>query len=135
MEKQAYNRWVEVSFYYFCFDIINNKSNIQDIFTTIEGLAHLGNYDIIPLQALTQRILSTYAIQPTREELVLLCHKANMPVKDIMKLLRISNRSVYNIVEDDKTNPRAFFPRLSPEETLLVDKFMTCVQKIKKAGL
>ena len=135
MEKQIYNRWLEISYYYFCLDIIAINEDLQDIYTTIENFAYLGKYPIIALQALTQKILSTYYIQPTKEELILLCYKNKMPTRQIIKLLKINGKRLYSVLEDDKQNPRAFYPRLEPEETLIVEQFLKTVHKIKKAGL
>ena len=135
MNPQTYDRWLEITFYYFSLDIVNINNNLLDLMDLIDALAPIGKYEAEPLKQTAQEVLITYTIHPTREELALLCHSAKVPITRIKQYLKIGNQKLYNLIEEDKTDPRLFFPRLNATQLLLIKKFMDTITTIRKAGI
>lgn len=135
MNPQTYDRWLEVSFFYFCQDIINTAGGLMDLMDLIEALAPIGKYDSVLVKQLVQDVLASYRVRPSREELALLCHKAEVPNLRIRELLKMGNHKLYKIIEEDKEDPRVFYPRLTADQLKLIHQFMKTLERIRKAGL
>lgn len=134
MDPQIYDRWLEVKFYYFCQDLMAHNGSTTDVMAIIEALAAVGKYEAEPVKSVAQEILTTYRIRPTREELILLCYKNSVPVRTIVKELQVSNLTLYNLIADDKEDPRAFYPRLDVHKLALIKKFFDALDVLRKVG-
>lgn len=135
MDPQTYDRWLEVSFYYFCSDILKKTGNLLDIMDLVEALAPIGKYDIIQVKQLVQEVIASYRIRPTREELALLCYKNKIKVRNTKRYLAMGNKKLYQIVAADKEDPREFYPRLNSKQHQIIRQFMKTIDYIREAGL
>lgn len=135
MDPQTYDRWLEVSFYYFCQDILEINNDLMDVMDLVESLAPIGKYEVEPIKGIIQEVLVTYRLRPTREELALLLYKNKTPVQEIKEHLKIGNQKLYKLVEADRKDPRVFYPRLSVHNLAIIKKFLDTIEKIRKAGI
>lgn len=135
MDPQTYDRWLEVSFYYFCQDILSVNNDIMDIMGIVEALAPMGKYEAETLKSIVQDVLMTYRIRPTREEFALLCIKNGVTFKELNSYLRISNRTLYQLIADNEADPRVFYPRLDVHKLALIKKFLDTIKILRKAGI
>ena len=135
MDSMTHDRWLEVSFYFFCYDILEEHNDIMDLMCIIEALAPIGKYEVEPLKALTQQILITYNLHPTREELAILMFAHGSRVEDIRRVTKLGKDKVYQLYHDNKMNPRMFIPRLTETQRALIEKFTDAMIFIRKAGI
>jgi len=131
----AQGRWAEVQFYYICSDILALRNNIMDVMDIIDSLAFLGEYDATQTKQLANEILSTIRFTPTREEFCLICREFNMPVNDIKQRTGIHNKTLYEMFDKNKADPRFYYPRLTEHKIQTAEKFVAVFQKFKKVGL
>lgn len=134
MDQLTYDRWLEISFYYFCTDILKVNNDIMDVMSLVEALAPIAQYDIIPAKALVQEILVTYQLRPNHEEIALLMNKRGFTVREIKKTISIGSDRLSCLIADDKINPRMFYPRLSSKKLEIIKKFLATIDIIGKAG-
>lgn len=135
MHQQAYNRWLEISFFYFCQDILNLNNNIMDVMDFVEAMAVIGKYDIEPIKAAVQEVVMTHTMRPTREEFAILCYRNKVPIHKIKTYLKIGNSTLYNLIDEDKKNPRVFYCRLTEKQLTLIKKFLDTVTIFRKVGI
>lgn len=135
MDPQAYDRWLEVSFYYFCQDILKTNNEIMDVMDLVEALAPLGKYEVEPVKNIVQEVMIMYHLLPTREELALLLYHNGIQMRKIKRYTKMGLEKLYKIIEEDKNDPRAFYPRLDSAKLALINKFMETVSRVRKAGL
>lgn len=134
MDQLAYDRWLEISFYYFCTDILRINNDIMDAMALVEALAPIANYDIIPAKALVQEILVTYQLRPNQEEIALLMHKRGFTFREIKQTIKMGSDKITYLIADDKINPRMFYPRLSSKKLEIMKKILATIDIIGKAG-
>ena len=135
MDPQAYDRWLEITFFHFCQDIIAKNNEIMDMMDLIDGLASIGKYNGTLLKQTVQELFSTYRIRPTQEEFTLLCLKAGFSIRKTQKLTRTGTDHLYDLIEQEKRDPRVFYPKLNSNQLLQIQKFFDTIEYIKKAGL
>lgn len=134
MDQLAYDRWLEISFYYFCTDILKVHNDIMDVMALVEALAPIAQYDIIPAKSLVQEVLVTYQLRPNQEEIALLMYKRGFTFREIKKTIGMGTDKITYLVNEDKHNPRMFYPRLSVKKLEIIKKLLTAVDIIGKAG-
>jgi len=134
-DPQTYDRWLEISFYYFCKDMLTKTGSLLDLLDMVEAFAPIGKYDSLLVKQLMQETVSSYRLQPSKEELILLCMKYGVPVRKLRDMVRVGNNTIYKLIEEDKEDPRVFFPRLNTDQLKLIHQFMTALEIIRKAGL
>lgn len=135
MDPQAYDRWLEVSFYYFCQDILKTNNDLMDVMELVEALAPLGKYEAEPVKRIVQEVMIMYHLLPTREEFALLLYHNGIQIRQIKQYTKMGINKLYKMIEDDKTDPRVFFPRLDGSKLALIKKFMDTIERVRKAGL
>lgn len=135
MDNLAQDRWTEIQFYYITADLLQLRNNMMDVMDIIDNFAMIGKYSPEPIKTIAQEVLSSIRYRPTREEFVLICHKFDVPVKEIKTRCGIHNRTLYELLAEDKENPRMFYPRLRPEQTEQIKAFVNTFNKIKGVGL
>lgn len=134
MDMRTIDRWIEVSFYYFCKDLLAEGKDLFDIIDLVEGFAKFGNYDTLPVRSIIQDTLITYKLQPTKEELVLLMFHNGLSIRYIKTELKVGSDKIYQIIDNDKRNPRVFYPRIHISKLAIIKKFLDAHKLIKGAG-
>jgi len=135
MDTSTEYRWIELQFYYICADLLKINNNLMDIMDVIDSLAVIGHYAPEHIKNLAQEAISSIRLRPSKEEFVLLCHLFHVPIQYIKDKTQLHNRTLYQILADDKSNPRTFYPRFQPNQILMIKKFVDCFNIIRKAGL
>lgn len=134
-KQRTYERWLEVDFYYFCTDLLKVRNNMMDVMEVIEALAPLGKYEITPAKQVTQVVLTSFRLRPTKEEFVLLCYRNKIPTRQICKYLSMSNTTLYEMINADKKDPRIFSPKLNQKQLEIILKIKNTVNMLREAGL
>lgn len=132
MNTNVKNRWLEVQLYYFINHITSKHNSITDLFALVEGLAPYSEFPAELMKMTLQEIITTHYVAPTREEAILLMYHNGIPTQQIKARWRLSGKSLYKIINDDKENPRAFYPRLTKEQTNIIEKFFNAIHTIYK---
>ena len=135
MDSMTHDRWLEVSFYFFCIDIMHEHKDIMNLMGIIEALGPIGHYDVEPLKATAQQILMNFALYPTREELAILMYLHNARVEEIRRITKLGRNKIYDLGAEQQKNPRMFFPRLNPAQLENISKFTEVIQTVRKAGI
>jgi hypothetical protein len=135
MDPEVYERWIEIKFLQICKDILNYNNDILDVMDIIDALSKFGHYNPEPIKNLTSEVLSSYRIRPTKEEIILICRRFNVPVKYIKEITGAHNRTLYSLIEQDNQDPRAFYPRLDTAQISLLKQFVDTFEAFRKAGI
>lgn len=135
MDPLIIDRWTELQFYYICSDILTLRNNIMDLMDMIDSLSIFGTYSPEQIKPLAHEVLSSIRYRPSKEEFCLLCHTFNVPIKNIKEKINVHNRTLYQIIEDNKQNPRMFYPRFRKEQLELISKFVNTFNKFRKVGV
>jgi len=128
MEK----RWLEVQFYYLCQTILGETKELQSVINFVEGMSFLSNYKIEQIKQLAVQSLTDPALQPSRKEYALLAHQNNIPVRKILKRLRLHISTFYTWIEENKKDPTKFYPRLSQESHDIIESLFKTIDFIKE---
>ena len=132
MERKK--RWIEIQFYCICTDLLKINNSIVDVLSTVDFIATLGNFSGEQIKILTQELLTTLRYRPDRYEYCTLAHENKVNIKYIKKRLRICNRDLYNILEQDRREPRPVFPKMLNEQHILAEKFINTFKKLQEVG-
>lgn len=135
MDPEIFERWIEIQFLQICRDILKYNNDILDIMDIIDALSKFGRYNPEPLKNLTQEVLSSYRIRPTKEELIIICRRFNVPIKEIKEITGAHNRTLYSVIDQDKNDPRAFYPRLDTAQISILKQFVDTFIALRKAGI
>lgn len=128
-------RWIEIQFYYMCFDIYNINHEFPDVSDYVQFANNLTQFNQSIVLEAAQRVLTFPSHRPTREEVIILGAYAGIKMVDIKKYVQIHNRDYYAIIEGARKNPPYFYPRLGPEEIEEVTKFVEFHNKFKEVGI
>lgn len=128
-------RWAEIQFYTICTDILQIRNNLIDVMDIIDCLAIFGNYASEQIKPLAQLALTAPNFRPSREEFCILCYIQGVPIKEIKARTGMHNKTLYNLINKEKKNPRAFYTRTSEEQRTLIKQFINTFEQLKKAGV
>ena len=134
-DQLAQGRWIEIQFYYICSDILNLRNNIMDVMDIIDSLAFVGNYNAEQTKQLANEILSTIRFKPTREEFCLISREFGVPINSIKARTGIHNKTLYEMFEKNKQDPRFFYPKLTEHKVQVAEQFVIIFNNFKKVGL
>lgn len=127
-------RWVEVRFYYFCFDIFQIRKNMLDVVLSIEAISQIGTVKNDVLKRISGKMLGDPYYLPHETELILLANLMEYPLKDIATYVKKTKQAVSYVIKTKKED-FAPTPRLAIDEDQEIDKFMKLVDIFKKAGI
>jgi hypothetical protein len=132
MDTNAKARWVEVKAWYICQEILKNHNDLMELYAIVEGLASFGNYPAEAAKTIINEMLTFTRYKPNTEEYILLLYHADIPLSHIKAITKWSGKRLYKLFNDDKENPRGFYPRFAPPQTEILNKF---VESIKNIGV
>ena len=132
MDTNLTNRWLEVQMWYFINQVISKHNNIMDLMALTDGLAPFGDFPAELMKLTLQEIINTHYVAPTKEETILLMYRMGVPIKIIKQRWGMSGRTLYKYINDDKENPRVFYPRLTKEQDALIDKYLKALHILQE---
>ena len=91
-------RFIEVKFYYLIHCLFKLNPNVDDMLSLIDLLSVYNPYNKLTLQNITLKVLDQSQYEPNKTETIVLYYKGGYPVRDICKLLKISNNYFYKIL-------------------------------------
>ena len=130
MDTNTKARWVEVKAWYICQELLKNHNDLMELYAIVEGLAPFGNYSAEATKIVINEMLTFNRYRPNQEEYILLLYRANIPLAHIKTITKWSGKRLYKLFNDDKENPRGFYPRFAPPQTELLSKFVDAIEKI-----
>lgn len=130
MDENTKARWIEVKAWYICQEILKNHNNLMELLAIVDGLAAYGEYPAEPTKIVINEMLTFNRYRPNQEEYILLLYHAGIPLSKIKQITKKSGKRLYKLFNDDKENPRGFYPRFVPQQTQLLEKFVTAIEKI-----
>lgn len=132
MNANTTARWVEVQTWHLCQKILQKHNNIMELMNIVDCLASYGEYPAEPVKVIINEILTSRRYAPSEEEHILLMYLAKVPVNTIKKLTHKSGKSLYNIINTHINDNRAFYPRLTQEQTIILEKFLDTIKTLKE---
>lgn len=135
MEQQTIDRWIEVQFLMICKDIVKINGDIINLMDIIDGIASLGKFSPEPVKHLAQELLTTYYVQPTKEEISLLCKHFDIPIAETKRITNYCNKTLYRKIKADEEDPRVFYPRLPKNKLQYLKPFVETFIKLRKVGI
>ena len=124
-------RWLEIQFYYFCYDLMRIRNNIVDVMNFIDCMKSLGNTHTDYIQLIAQELLTSIRYRPTRKELTILATQFGVPAKRIKARTEYCNRTHYEALKEDIH----IYPRLSLEKDMYIKEIIDIINIIKGAGI
>lgn len=131
MDTNTTARWVEVQVWYICQNIMSKHSNIMELMNLIDGLAGYGEYPAEAVKVIVNELITSRRYAPSDEERILLMYLAKVPTNFIKRKTGKSGKSLYKLVHEHETNPRAFYPRLAKEQIIILEKFLDTIKSLK----
>ena len=130
MDEKTKARWIEVKAWYICQELLKNHNNLMELLAIVDGLAAYGEYPAEPTKIVVNEMLTFNRYRPNQEEYILLLYRAGISLSKIKQITKWSGKRLYKLFNDDKTNPRGFYPRLASQQTALLEKFINAIEKI-----
>lgn len=128
-------RWIELQFFFICEDILKFRNDIMDVMDIIDNLSGIGNYTPDYIKQIAQEVLTSRRYRPTQEEFILICRRQGMDIHQIKVKAKASIRKIYKTFNEDKVNPRYFFPRLNESQIKIIAQFVEFFYKFKGVGI
>lgn len=130
MDKNTKARWTEVKAWYLCQELLKNHNDLMGLYAIIEGLAAFGGYSAEAAKIIINEMLTFNRYRPNQEEYILLLYHADIPLAKIKTITKWSGKRLYKLFNDDKENPRGFYPRFAPPQTEILGKVVNAIEKI-----
>ena len=112
----------EIEFLEFCSRILSIRNRMLDIKLFLANLSNYIEFDIEQVSKLVDTIFSPN-LQVRPEEIYAMINQGYISLDQLKDLYNKSKRTMYRYKEKGKEV--ALYPRLNPEEQLVLDKFMT----------
>lgn len=112
----------EIEFLEFCSRILSIRNRMLDIKLFLANLSNYIEFDIEQVSKLVDTIFSPN-LQVRPEEIYAMINKGYISLEQSKDLYNKSKRTMYRYKEKGKEI--VLYPRLNPEEQLVLDKFMT----------
>lgn len=129
-----HRRWVEIRFYYFCYDIYKIRKDLLDVVYLVESISQIGTCKTSVLKTVAGKMLSDPYYMPLENEMIMAAYKNDYPMQAIASYLNKTRQAIYKIVNRDK-DKFAFIPKCDIDEDEQLVKFLETLDKFKKAGL
>jgi len=135
LETEEQRRWNEIKFYLSCHDLVKLNNNLMDLMDFIDTVAIFGQYSPEELKPIAKEIIGSNYYRPGRGEFLVLAHKMNIPMKVARKRVGFANNKYYELIQQEKKDPRMFYPRLTEEKYRLVKQFLNALEQLKGVGI
>ena len=128
-------RFLELTFWLFCKDFTDKTGDIQTLYQFIDIIKHFTSFSSITVQRLAYQTLMEQQYKPDKEELVTLLKEMNYAVRAIKSYAKIGTDKLYELLENNKRDPRGYYPKHSTEEHIQMQKFLEAIKIFKKLGV
>lgn len=128
-------RWIEIQFFYFCYDIYQLNNNMIDVINAIELFHSIGDFDLKLVKKASGKVLGTQCNMPTKEEIICLAVKNGIKQTNLCKQLDLKPSTVSMIVKSKSEIYGYYPPRLGIDEDANILKLLDVWNKFQKVGL
>lgn len=127
-------RFIEIRFYYLIHELFRLTPNVDDIINVIDLLYLYCPYNKLTLQNIALKVLDQSMYEPNRTETIVLYYKAGYPVRDICKLLKISNNYFYKILYNYNADPYNIVIKETEPRIKELEKFIQAYKTFNTFG-
>lgn len=127
-------RFIEVKFYYLIHCLFKLNPNVDDLLSLIDLLSMYNPYNKLTLQNITLKVLDQAQYEPNKTETIVLYYKGGYPVRDICKLLKISNNYFYKILYGYNADPFNIVIKETEPRINEMEKFITAYKNLCTSG-
>lgn len=127
-------RFIEVKFYYLIHCLFKLNPNVDDMLSLIDLLSMYNPYNKLTLQNITLKVLDQAQYEPNKTETIVLYYKGGYPVRDICKLLKISNNYFYKILYGYNADPFNIVIKETEPRINEMEKFITAYKNLCTSG-
>lgn len=135
MKEMNKERWLEIRFYYFCYDIYQIRHDHYDIAYAIEAVAQIENFNITKIKHLASRAMTDYTIAPTDQEFIYLSHEAGVPVVNTIKKLKMSRTHYHRLLKKAENFGTEYYPKFMKHDREAISNFLQILKKFQQAGV
>lgn len=132
LERQ---RWNEIRFKAFCVGLYQNRKNTMDMADTVEVLALCAGISGLQLRNLSIKMMTDVRFDGSTRETTYLTRQMGYSLTDIAKIVGVSRRHVPRIMAELEKTPVYCFPRLDKSDTIVVDRFMSHIDYLRRCIL
>ena len=100
----------------------------------IDLLSMYNPYNKLTLQNITLKVLDQAQYEPNKTETIVLYYKGGYPVRDICKLLKISNNYFYKILYSYNADPFNIVIKETEPRINEMEKFITAYKNLCTSG-
>jgi hypothetical protein len=128
-------RWIEIRFFYFCYDVYQLNHDMIDVINTIELMNSLGDFDLKLVKKASGKVLGMQSNLPTKEEIICLAVKNGIKQRALCKTLEMKPSTV-SVIANTKSEIYEYCPpRLDIDEDTNILKFLDIWENFQKVGL
>jgi hypothetical protein len=118
----------EITFCNFIDKLFSVNSNPTKVYSFIEVVCTLGRCDLLVINSVVSICMSQdRRYKPTKEEAIHLYAKSSMSVRNIIALVRTSQRDYYEVLNKE---PPDLQPKFSPKQYIEIIKFLNCLDSL-----
>lgn len=132
LTESEQTRMTELEFYLFVENLLRVYNRSYAVADVMETLASLFNCSITTIKKLTQQVYAGYgSFIPSKQELIVVLYKNQMPIRTIRRLTSIHPQTVYsNLDAWQEAGCPEYFAKLDAHEYEEVETFMENVKRI-----
>lgn len=118
----------EITFCNFITQLFSINSNPTKVYSFVEVVCTLGRCDLLIINSVVSTCMTQdRRYKATKEELMHLYAKSNMPVRKITSLVGLSQRDYYELI---KKAPPDIQPKFNPKQYIEIIKFLNCLENL-----
>ena len=118
MNENYYKRWCEIQFYHMVNTIINKEKGTSKIDNLFNFLSIYAPYNPSDLKEAFRIMATNHSMLPGRNEVAVLAYTFKHKMKSTIKLIRMTNKTYYGILEKHFDDPMGIYPKLKDEKLL-----------------
>lgn len=127
-------RWLEVQFYYICYDMYKTNNEFFDLMDYIQLAYNLRPFNIQIVQDCAQRVLTFPVYRPYKPEAIFLADWGGMRQKDIKAYFKLNDRDYYRHLNKYISDKPYLINHFKDEELEEIQKFVNFHNFIKGVG-
>ena len=134
MNMNYYKRWCEIRFYHLAKELYSKSNNFEAFDGLSRTIFFYGGPSPSVIKNIMNEVLTNPKYHPGRNETVVLSYTFKHKVKSTMKLIRMTNKTYYSILEKHFNDPMGIYPKITDLVMLdTVVQFMEAYDEMKGA--